>query len=181
MTTEKLIFNSVMEGLIQSVRADISPKCHTRMKEAGFDFQAKLLPAYPAELWARVVQILGEEIYPGIGPADSQRRLALRTVEVFAQSMIGGAMFTVANLLGPDRTVRRMTRNFRTGANFIETACTEVSPHTFDISFNDVSRVAGFYAGLLEAGFLRVGAKGLTVKIHDEKAPGAIFRVNWAV
>jgi uncharacterized protein (TIGR02265 family) len=181
MTTEKLIFNSAVEGLIGSVRVEISPKCHTRMKQAGFDYQAKSLPAYPAELWARVVQVLGEEIYPGLAAADSHRRLALRTVEVFAQSMIGGAMFTVANLLGPDRTVRRMTRNFRTGSNFIETTCTEVSPHTFDIGFNDVSGVAGFYAGLLEGGFLRVGAKGLTVKLNDETAPGAVFRVNWAV
>ena len=177
---EKLVFNDAMGGLIQAVRVEISPKCRERMRTAGFDSEAKLLPAYPAELWAGVVKILGEEIYPGHGPAEGHRRLAIRTVEAFAKSMIGGAMFTVANLLGPDRTVRRMTRNFRTGSNFIETTCIEISPHTYDISFNDVSNVAGFYAGLLEGGFLRVGAKSLTVKVHVETAPGAIFRVNWA-
>jgi uncharacterized protein (TIGR02265 family) len=177
---EKLIFNASMEGLIQAVRVEISPKSRVRMKAIGFDSEAKLLPAYPAEQWAGVVKILGEEIYPGLAPPEAQRRLAMRTVEVFAQSMIGGAMFTVANLLGPDRTVRRMTRNFRTGSNFIETTCTEVSPHTYDISFNDVSHVPGFYGGLLEGGFLRVGAKSLTVKLFDETVPGAVFRVNWA-
>ena len=177
---EKLIFSSAMEGLVQAVRVELSPKCRTRMKGLGFDSEAKLLPAYPAEQWAGVVKILAEEIYPGHAPQEGHRRLAMRTVEVFAQSMIGGAMFTVANLLGPDRTVRRMTRNFRTSANFIETTCTEVSPHTYDIGLNDVSTVPGFYSGLLEAGFLRVGAKSLTVKIYDETAPGAVFRVNWA-
>ena len=54
--TEKLIFNASMEGLIQAVRVEISPKCRTRMKEIGFDCDAKLLPAYPAEQWAGVVQ-----------------------------------------------------------------------------------------------------------------------------
>lgn len=178
--TEKLVFNSAMEGLIQAVRVELSAKCRDRMKAIGFDSEARLLPAYPAEQWAGVVKILGEELYPGHVAAEAHRRLAIRTVEVFAQSMIGGAMFTVANLLGPDRTVRRMTRNFRTGANFIETSCTEVSPHTFDITFNDVSTVAGFYGGCLEGGFLRTGARSLSVKIHEQTAPGAIFRVSWA-
>lgn len=178
--TEKLVFNSAMEGLIQAVRMEISAKCRTRMKAIGFDNEAKLLPAYPAEQWAGVVKILAEEIYPGHAPAEGHRRLATRTVETYAQSMIGGAMFTVASLLGPARTVRRMTRNFRTGSNFIETTCTEVSPHTYDIGFNDVSTVPGFYSGLLEGGFLRVGAKSLSVKIFDERPPGALFRVDWA-
>ncbi|MBS1151723.1 MAG: hypothetical protein H6Q89_3421 [Myxococcaceae bacterium] len=178
--TEKLVFNSAMEGLIQAVRVEISPRCWTRMKTLGFDSEAKLLPAYPSTLWAGVVKILGEEIYPGLTPFEAHRRLAIRTVEVYAQSVIGGAMFTVANLLGPDRTVRRMTRNFRTGSNFVETTCNELSPHTYEIGVNDVSEVAGFYGGMLEAGFLRTGARSLSVKLHDEKAPGAIFRVNWA-
>ncbi len=178
--TEKLIFNSAMEGLIQCVRQEITPRARTRMKAIGFDCEAKSRPAYPAEQWAGVVKIIAEEIYPGVEPAEGHRRLAMRTVEVFAQSVIGGAMFTVANLLGPDRTVHRMTRNFRTSSNFLETTCTEVSPHTFDIWINDVSQVAGFYAGLLEGGFLRVGARSLTVKLFDATPPTATFRVNWA-
>lgn len=177
---EKLVFNASMEGLVEAVRVEISPRCRLRMKAVGFDPDAKLLPAYPAEQWAGVVTILCEEIYPGLAAAEAQRRLAIRTVEKFAQSMIGAAMFTVATLLGPDRTVRRMTRNFRTGSNFIETTCIEVAPHTFDISFNDCSGVAGFYGGLLEGGFLRVGAKALTVNLFVENPPGALFRVNWA-
>ncbi len=178
--TEKLVFNSAMDGLVQSVRTDISPRCRSRLKDLGFDLGAKLMPAYPAELWAGVVTVLAEEIYPNVSANDGERKLAIRTVEVFAQSVIGGAMFTVANLLGPDRTVRRMTRNFRTSSNFLETTCTEIAPHTFEIFINDVSGVPGFYAGLLEGGFLKTGARQLSVVIHDKTSPGATYRVNWA-
>ena len=83
---EKLVFNDAMGGLIQAVRVEISPKCRERMKTAGFDSEAKLLPAYPAELWAGVVKILGEEIYPGHAAAEGHRRLAIRTVEAFAKT-----------------------------------------------------------------------------------------------
>ncbi len=178
--TEKLIFNGAMEGLMQSVRTDVSPRCRSRLKDLGFDVGAKSMPAYPAELWAGIVTVLAEEIYPSLSPHDGERKLAMRTVEVFAQGVIGGAMFTVANLLGPDRTVRRMTRNFRTSSNFLETSCTEIAPHTYEIFINDVSGVPGFYAGLLEGGFLKVGARELSVVIHDKTEPSATYRVNWA-
>lgn len=177
---EKLVFNASMEGLVEAVRSDLTAKSRARMKGVGFDCDAKLLPAYPAEQWASVVKVLGEELYPGLAPPEGHRRLAIRTVDVYAKGMIGAAMFAVAGVLGPDRTVRRMTRNFRTGSNFIETTCVEVAPHTYDIGFNDVSGVAGFYGGLLEGGFLKVGAKSLSVLLQGDHTPGAVYRVTWA-
>lgn len=177
---EKLVFNAAMEGLIGATQMDLTPRVKARMKALGFDADAKVLPAYPAELWASVVKALGEELYPGVAPDDAHRKLAIRTVEMYAKGMIGAAMFAVAGVLGPDRTVRRMTRNFRTGSNFIETTCEEVAPHTYDIGFNDVSGVPGFYAGCLEGGFIRVGARGLSVKIYGQTIPGAVYRVNWS-
>jgi uncharacterized protein (TIGR02265 family) len=178
--TEKLVFNAAMEGLINATGQDISPRCKARLLAFGFDPKGKIQPAYPAELWAKVVKTLGEELYPGFEAVEAHRRLATRTVDEFAHTMIGGAMFTVVSLLGPDRTVRRMTRNFRTSTNFIETTCTEVAAHTYEISFNDVSGVPGFYLGLLEAGFLRAGAKKLSVQMQSQVELGAAFRASWA-
>ena len=177
---EKLVFNDAMDGLVRAVSSDLAPRCRARLVALGFDPAAKILPAYPAELWAGVVKILGEEIYPNLEPLERHRRLAVRTIDVFAHSMIGGAMFTVVKLLGPDRTVRRMTRNFRTSTNYIETTCTEVAPHTFEIAFNDVSGVPGFYLGLLEGGFTRAGAKNLAVAVHSSGEAGAVYRASWS-
>ena len=93
--TEKLVFNDAMEGLLKAVSADISPRCKARLLAKGFDPAAKIQPAYPADLWAAVVKILGEEIYPGFEPLERHRRLAARTMDVFAHSMIGAAMLAV--------------------------------------------------------------------------------------
>lgn len=177
--TEKLVFDSAIEGLIQCVHAEISTKCNQRLLQIGFDPKAKLKPAYPAEQWAGVVKILGEEIYPGLGATESHRQLALRTLEVFSRSLIGAAMFAIVGLLGPDRTIGRMTRNFRSSCNYIETTCTEVAPHSWEIWVNDVSGVPGFYLGLLEGGFRRAGAKGLTIVVQEQKHPAAIYRASW--
>jgi uncharacterized protein (TIGR02265 family) len=178
--TEKLVFSDAMEGLIKAVSTDISPRCKARLVALGFDPNGKVKPAYPAEQWAGVVKVLGEEIYPNLEASERHRQLALRTMEMFAHSMIGAAMFAVVKLLGPDRTVRRMTRNFRTSTNYIETTCTEVAPHTYDLAFNDVSDVPGFYLGLLEEGFTRAGAKGLSVKVHSRIELGAVYRAMWS-
>ena len=178
--TEKLIFDSAVEGLLNSGRPDFTPRCISRLTGAGFDPRAKVKPAYPAEQWASLVKILSEEIYPGLDELEAQRKMALRTVDAFAHSMIGSAMFAVVGLLGPDRTVRRMTRNFRSSSNFLETTCTEISPHSFEIVFNDVTGVPGFYMGLLEGGFLRAGAKNLSVTIKSREAPGAIYLTSWS-
>jgi uncharacterized protein (TIGR02265 family) len=98
------------------------------------------------------VKIICSDLYPQAQPVEAQRQLAHRTVEQFASSLVGKALFSLTRLMGRERTLRRMTQNFRTGANFIETRLDVLGEGHYELWINDVSGVPGFFMGLVEGG-----------------------------
>ena len=105
--------------------------------------------------------------------------LGARAVDVFAESVMGSAMFGLLRVIGPMRTIGRMTKNFRTGANYIDTRATQMGPSAFDIWFNEVNGMDGFYRGMLESGLRHVGAKGLKVDVTACDTHECAYRASW--
>jgi uncharacterized protein (TIGR02265 family) len=178
---EQLIFGSSMEGLLDGVRNQLTPKCRERiLKECGVDVDAKTQPGCSAKVWARCIQILGEELFPALEPTMAHRELGVRTIEAFVDGhALGRAIFGVLRLLGPDRTVGRMTKNLRTGSSFVETRFLQLAPQNYEILINDVSGVPGFYQGMLERGLYHVGAKTTVAAIDKYDGCACTFLVRW--
>ena len=177
---DQLVFEASMDGLVRAIRPRITSLGAKRLLEAGFDLNKPLLPAYPAPVWARYVQIISADLYASLEPTEAQRRVGALTVDAFSQGFIGSAMFGMVRLLGPDRTIARMTRNFRTGCNFLETRSTRMGRGRYEVWFNDVTGVQGFYQGLLEAGMRHVGAQDLETRILSTDGRECTFGVQWS-
>lgn len=176
---QQVIFDNTIEGLFRALRPLVSPAGKARIRALGVDMDGKLNPAYPAQVWASAVKICAADAFAGLPPLEAQRRVAQKTVDAFTEGVIGTAMFSLLRLLGPDRTIGRMTRNLRTGSNYVETRATQLEPHRYEIWINDVTDVPGFYLGLLEQGLHHVGAKELKIELASQSGPSCTYRVQW--
>lgn len=174
-----VIFEHIVDGLLRALRPLLSPAGEAKLRELGLDPNGKLNPAYPAQVWASAVKICAADAFPGLSPLEGQRQVAVRTVDVFTGGMLGTAMFSLLRLLGPDRTIGRMTRNLRSGSNYVETRSTQIEPHHYEIWINDVSGVPGFYKGMLERGLDLVGAQGIRIELAEQVEPACTYRVSW--
>ena len=163
--SQKLIFETSMAALLKVAQGNVSAAAETQLNALGLHFGKKLEPAYPAELWASAVKVVAKDLFPQAEAMESHRLLALKTVDQFAETMVGKAIFAVARVMGPDRSLARMTHNFRTGANFIETKLTVIEPGVHELWLNDVSGVPGFYQGLIEGAALHTGRKPDTMSV----------------
>lgn len=151
----KLIFGSSVEALLSvTEKSAVRVSAQTRRELGALRIGPphKLEPAYPAEDWAMAVKMIAADLYPGRDPFEQHRELGKSTVTQFAQGFLGKAMLAAAQVIGARRSLERMTRNLRTGANFIETRFTVLDEKTHELWMNDVSDVPGFYAGLIGAG-----------------------------
>ncbi len=148
----KLIFSGAVESLFKVMQGRLTQETQAKLAAMRMGPPHKLEPAYPAEDWARAVKLISAELFPGNDLYAQHAHLGKATVLQFADTFMGKAMFGAAKIMGAQRSLDRMTRNFRTGANFIETRFTIIDAKTHELWMNDVSDVPGFYAGLIGAG-----------------------------
>lgn len=167
----KLIFSGAVESLLKVMNGHISQETKALLAKMRMGPPHKLEPAYPAEDWARAVKLISADLFPASDPDTQHRQLGKATVMHFADGFMGKAMFGAAKIMGAKRSLERMTRNFRTGANFIETRFTVVDEKTQELWMNDVSDVPGFYAGLIGAGADMI--PGWPDRIEVKKRDGA--------
>ena len=148
----KLIFGSSVEALLKVAEGKLMPGTRQALAALRIGPPHRLEPAYPAQDWAEAVKLVSAELFPHGDPNHSHRALGRATVLQFADTFMGKSMFAVAKVMGARRSLERMTRNLRTGSNFIETRHTVLDDRTHELWINDVTGVPGFYAGLLGAG-----------------------------
>lgn len=168
----KLIFSSSVEALLKVSTGRVKPETQRQLAAMRIGPPHKLEPAYPAHDWAKAVKVVSADLYPTLSTEEQHRQLGKETVLQFADGFMGKAMFAAAKIIGARRSLERMTRNLRTGANFIETRFSVIDEKTHELWINDVTDVPGFYAGLIGAGadFMPGWADRIDIKQRDGDA-----------
>lgn len=180
--TEKVVFDHVIKSMFTGQVDRLSPAGLERIKRLGIDPTVKLLPAYPATTWAACTKALAEELYPGLDPEEATRRLAHGTVDTFASDFVGRAMFGLLKLIGAERIARRMTQNFRSGSNYIDTKLTRIreEPLTNELWINDVTGLPGFYLGLLQGGMHHSSGNTFHIELVRSDGVEAVYHLTRA-
>ncbi len=177
---EKLIFSQTFEGLLRSLGGGkISPRLAAGLKERGVDPGKPLLPAYPKEDFTAVITFLARELHPGLPVDAAITQIGRGFMDGYGETMVGRAMLAMIRLIGPRRTLERVTRQFRTGNNYSDTRLTERGPCEFDLWVNEVI-IPGWYVGIIGRGVELSGAKDVKVELVSQDAAGGTFRVRWS-
>lgn len=175
---DKLIFYQTFEGIFRALGPRLDAVLSERLRAVGIDPGLPLRPAYPLQVFHDAVRVIGEQLFAPLEPAQRARRLGREFMDGYSQTMVGRAMVGMMRVIGPKRTLERLSRQFRTGNNFSETRLTERTPTQFELWCNQVS-VPGWYCGLLERGLELAGASSPKAELLQLDETGGTFRVTW--
>ena len=176
---EKLIFAQTIEGLIRSLGpSKLTPQLVEGLLTRGVDPTRPLVPAYPKDVFIAVVKFLASELHPD-QPLDRAVALLGRGfVDAYGQTMVGTGLLAMIRLIGPKRTLERVTREFRTGNNYSDTRLTALGETEYDLWVNE-ALMPGWYIGILSRGLELAGAKAVNVVLTSQGSEGGIFRITW--
>jgi uncharacterized protein (TIGR02265 family) len=101
-------------------------------------------------------------------------------LEGYRETFLGRAVLGMIRVLGPSRTLKRATQNFRSGNNYTESRVTEVSSTCCELWMNEVGPWPTFTAGLMHAALSNAGVEpAITVQSFDGHA--ATYRCAWTL
>lgn len=175
---ERVTFGTVFEGLFREYNAVLTKRALDRLSDAGVDPRKPLQAGYPSDVWYAAVRILAEEQHPALSFNDATREVGRIFMRGYIQTGMGRPMFAVLRILGPMRSLKRMSRNFRTGDNFTETWLHEDAPGDVRLEINHAV-IPAFVQGILETGMEGVGAQESSVELLPISGEHAFYRVRW--
>lgn len=176
---DKVVFEQTIEGLfVRGLGSRVTPPLKARLRDAGLDLDAKLLPAYPFEVWMRTLEVTARGLFPELPVEQAMFRVGESFIDGYRETFLGRAVLGMIRVLGPRRTLLRATQNFRSGNNYTDTKITEVDPTTIDLWMNEVGPWPTFTAGIIHAGMVATGATP-KIDIRDHDGHACTFRVSW--
>lgn len=177
---EKVVFEQTIEGLfLRGLGRRVTPGLKAELKLAGLDLGARLLPAYPFEVWMRALEITARTLYPRLSADEAMFQVGTAFIEGYKETFLGRAVLGVVRVLGPHRAMLRATQSFRSGNNYTQTTLKVLDPRTLELWMNEVGPWPSFTAGIVHSALAVTGvAPTVEVLTHDGQA--ATYRVSWS-
>ncbi|MDP3237641.1 MAG: DUF2378 family protein [Myxococcales bacterium] len=176
MAEPRVAFSSLMQSLEKILRPIDAPTME-RVRALGIDFD-KLLPAYPVETWYAGVELAMSRFDPSLTPEQKQNHFGVRLVEVYGDTLVGKAMYAMMRIIGPERSIQRATRSFRTATNFLDTSYVVHGPRDWELTMNEVV-FPHRYPGFFEKALSVAGAKNVKVELTGLTNTHATYRSRW--
>lgn len=177
MTTERLVFSHSMEALYRALEPH-TPTERAAFLKAGITGQ-RFLPAYPVERHIEILDACAASRFAHLPELERYVEVGKLFFAGFEKTLVGSALMAMLRVLGPRRTLERLTRNLRSANNFSEGTVKALAPNRHLVHLNFTAR-PGFYLGLLEAGCRVAGAKDLSVTVAETKDLETTYEVRWA-
>ena len=176
----ELVFAQTVEGLFRAL-GPLSHVDKARFRRAGIDPDLTLEPAYPASTYVELQRIAVDVFAPDLPFSLGIEALGARFVDGYGETLIGRAVLVGMKLLGPRRTLQRLTRTLTTGSTFFQTSLEEAAPGVWRLWINRVT-YPGWYLGLLRRGLELAGARDVQLKVLEHVGPGLglTLEVRWS-
>jgi len=175
--SQRVIFPVQAEGLLRGLDPDVKGTLKQRLQEAGLDPDRALPPGWPASKLKEWLDIASAELYPSLPLDEAHRRIGRRFLDGWQRTVLGAASAQFLKVLGVKRTLERLSRAFRTGDNYTETAA-EFPEERVAVLTVVSQQLPHYIAGILDGGLMLLKVKG---KVSIEQASGDTmsFRVEW--
>lgn len=174
---ERVVFGTSMEGLHRAL-APPTPAESAAFLKAGVTGE-RFAPAYPLAAYMEILDACADSRFGDAAPLERYAHVGRLFWAGYEKTLVGAALTAMLRVLGPRRTLDRMTRNFRTANNYTEVTVDSRAPNHHLVRVNFVAR-PGFYLGIIESGCLRAGAKDLSVTLVESTAESPVYEVKWA-
>jgi uncharacterized protein (TIGR02265 family) len=176
----EVVFENTVDGLFhRGLGGRLSRTAKDRMRRVGLDLELKLNPAYPREIYYECVRIAAADIYPKLSPDEAYYQLGQDFMRGYETTFLGRALLSVIRIIGPKRSLQRMTHNLHSANNYMDTKLTEMGPSRFELWVNQTSGMPTYLQGVFQYALTIAGAKDLVVTIARREDAGCTYSVSW--
>jgi uncharacterized protein (TIGR02265 family) len=176
----ELVFQHAVEGLFHvGLKGRVTPALQARLRAAGLDLTRPLMPAYPRAAWNHFIQLTAEALWPDEPAERAYHALGRQLLLGYSRTLMGGAIIRLLRLIGPRRTLDRMTQNFRSGGNYNLCHTTDVGPCEVSFWLNEPTLHPAYVAGIIDMTLELVGVAQRDIQVHQRDAEGCTYRVCW--
>jgi len=180
MSEQRVIFSQGFEGLFcREVKDKLTPDIKAELKEAGVDLDKPYLPAYPIEIWVKVLDVLAKRLYPDETAEAANWKLGRITTTGFGETFLGKAAFGFLKLVGPVRAVERAARSYANTNNYTKVDLKRLGPTSFEFKLNEKHSNPAYDMGVVEAMLEYVGAKQLQVSLVARDEESFTMKLDW--
>jgi uncharacterized protein (TIGR02265 family) len=124
---EPVIFTQSVESLfVHALGGRLDATVREELRRLGLDLDRPLLPAYPVRTWEAALVLAGRTLFPQVTPAEARFELGRLMIAHYDDTVLGKAVVAMGRLIGPRRTLERMTRNIRTSNNYVQSTLEEL-------------------------------------------------------
>src|SRR5947209_2181968 len=113
----KVVFGPSVEALLRAFGPPFDPRALAALKSLGVDPE-RPMAAYPLELYMQMLAALVNVHFPGMAEDAQYFEMGRAFIRGFERTLIGRAQLGVLRLIGPRRTLERLTRSFRAANNY---------------------------------------------------------------
>jgi uncharacterized protein (TIGR02265 family) len=175
---EKVVFEHTMDSVLRVLERPIPPAQIAGLDALGLDLSKPLLPAYPVQTHAALIDFVAKQRWPDLPPEQAHFELGRAFILAYTQTLLGRALKGVLWTIGPHRSLERMNRTFRTANNFTETRLQRLGTASYELWFNFASR-PNYFRGVVYETLAQSGVKGLDVNISATQDDEVTYRVSW--
>ncbi|MDP2269525.1 MAG: DUF2378 family protein [Archangium sp.] len=178
MSSEKVVFAQSMEGIYRALTPH-TPQERAAFLKAGVKTGDHFDAAYPIQAWLDILDASAASRFAHLPELERYTEVGRVFFLGFGKTLMGSAVLGLLKVIGPRRTLDRLTRNFRSANNFTVGTFESFSANHHKVHINWTAR-PGFYLGLIESGCAHAGAKDLSVTVLETKDLGTFYEVKWA-
>ena len=177
---QDIVFDNTVDSLFgRALGKKMTQRCRERLKAEGLDLDAKLKPFYPREQYYRFVNIAAEELFGALPREKAHYELGSAMILGFNETLIGKAVLSVVRMIGPRRALDRMTQNFRSSNNYMQTKLNSIAPGEHELWLSQTSGAPAYFEGVLQTSLTIAGAKNLKVQRAGYDGTSATLKITW--
>lgn len=135
--------------------------------------------AWDLSRWLELVDASASSRFAALPEGERYAEVGRLFMSGFAQTPAGDALLSPMRVIGPERAMRRLTRNLRDATDFVTVDVDPLPPNGLRLRFSDLSR-PGFFVGVLEAVLIAADAVYPVVQLSSREGPAATFDVRWS-
>jgi uncharacterized protein (TIGR02265 family) len=174
--TESITQGSVVEGMY--VRA-LQPTgaFAEELRSVGVDVQ-RLEASYSTQVWQRSLEVARRHAAAHLPEAQGYRLLGERFIGGFFDTLVGRMLAVGLPLLGPGKTLQRLTRTWASGQPQLKVEVQQESASSWRVTLRERGVIADFCAGIFSGGLVRTGVKP-EVQVLERSAEHCVLQLRW--
>ncbi|MFT3711435.1 MAG: DUF2378 family protein [Archangium sp.] len=182
MAEEHLVFGQILEALyLRGLKGKLTSEHMSALRKLGLDLEKPLLPAYSRKVVHECLMATCRMLYPDLPTSEAMYQVGKHVTPGQRSNFLGNAILTVVGLVGPHRTLERMTRTFRSTNNYMTVTLERAADTTYLLVLEPSNEYPSYMQAVIEDLLTVAGAKSLRVEVesHDKANGRCTYRIAW--